>query len=149
MTSLALVCRSGAMLLALPLDAVAETLRTPPVQALADQPRFVRGVAIVRGAPLPVVDVAALLGGPAGAQAARLVTLKLGPRRVGLALDAVLGVRPLDAERLHDVPPLLQQASSDLLGGMAALDDELLLALRGAVALPPSVWDEIDSRRPQ
>jgi purine-binding chemotaxis protein CheW len=146
MSSLALVCRSGSILLALPLDSVAETMRPLPIEPLAEQPCFVRGVSVVRGAPVPIVDVAALLGTGAEAPPRRVVTLNLGVRQVGLALDAVIGVRAISVERLKDVPPLLLEAAAEVVEGIAALDDQLLLALRGAFVVPPSVWSSIDAR---
>jgi purine-binding chemotaxis protein CheW len=146
MDSLALVCRSGSILLALPLDSVAETMRPLRIEPLADQPGFVLGVSIVRGAPVPVVDVAALLGTESDSKPRRVVTLKLGARQVGLALDAVIGVRAIGAERLRDVPPLLREAAAEVVNGIASLDDRLLVALRGAFIVPPSVWSSIDAR---
>jgi len=144
MSSLALVCRSGTVLLALPLDSVAETMRPLPIEPLTGQPGFVRGVSIVRGAPVPIVDVAMLLGTQAETAPRRVVTLKLGARQVGLALDAVIGVRAVGTEQLRVVPPLLREAAGEAVNGIAALDDQLLLALRGAFIVPPSVWSDID-----
>jgi purine-binding chemotaxis protein CheW len=144
MDSLALVCRSGPILLALPLRSVAETLRPLPIERLAGQPGFVLGVSTIRGAPVPVVDVAALLGTASPEPPRRVVTLALGGRRVGLALDDVIGVRAIDAAQVHDVPPLLHEAAHDAVQALGALDGRLLVALRSAFALPPSVWASLE-----
>src|SRR5690349_20992738 len=58
-----LVFRAGALLCALRLDDVIETMRPLTTRPLAGAPVFVRGVCIMRGVPTPVVDVARLLGG--------------------------------------------------------------------------------------
>ena len=47
------------MLAALPLEHVVETMRPLPVEPLGDAPRFILGLSIVRGEPIPVVDVGA------------------------------------------------------------------------------------------
>jgi purine-binding chemotaxis protein CheW len=131
-----LVFRAGVQLCTLPLEHVVETMRPQPVSAVAGSPPFVVGVAIVRGAPVPVVDVARLLGASADPSAtrgaARFVTVRVADRTVALAVDAVVGVRRLPAAALRDLPPLLRHAGSDAVATIATLDAELLLVLRAA-----------------
>jgi chemotaxis signal transduction protein len=56
-----------------------------------------------------VVDLGRMLGaGPAAMKVARLVTLRVGRRTVGLAVEAVIGVRKFDRAALAEVPPMLQ-----------------------------------------
>lgn len=58
-----LVFRAGALLCALRLDDVIETMRPLETHPLAGTPAFVRGISVLRGVPTPVIDVARLLGG--------------------------------------------------------------------------------------
>ena len=136
---LALICRSHTRLCALPLAHVVETMRPLPVESLAGAPHFVRGVAVIRGAPVPVIDAAALLGAPA-TPGDRFVTVGVGARCVALAVDGVLGVRNLAAPSLQALPPLLQEAGADVVHAIGRLDAELLLVLNGSRLLPEDAW---------
>lgn len=138
-----LLVRTRTCVAALPLPSVVETLRPLPTEPVAGMPAFVRGVAVVRGGPTPVIDLAALLSGGAFApdpEVARFVTLRVGERRVALAVAAVLGVGGLDESTLHSLPPLLGAACGEFVEALGAHDAQLLLVLRAARLLPEEVW---------
>jgi purine-binding chemotaxis protein CheW len=124
---------------AVPLEHVVETMRPLPLESIAGMPEFVRGVSIIRGVPTPVVDLGTVLGAPSTAFE-RIVTLRLGDRRVALAVNAVLGVRDLDLSAIQELPPLLGGASTDLLEAIGALDEKFLMVLRAGWELPDEVW---------
>jgi purine-binding chemotaxis protein CheW len=140
-----LVCRVGSWLCALPIAQVEETMRPLPVEPLAAGPAFVLGLSIIRGVPTPVVDTGALLGARDRRRPSRLVVLRLqdGNRRVALAMEAVLGVRTIPTAVLDQLPPLLRDASRDVLTAVGALDDAFLLALHAGRLVPESVWDAL------
>ena len=123
---------AGGRRCALPLGHIVETMRPLPIEAILDPPPGVAGVSVIRGRPLPVVDLGALLasddGRPAVA-ASRFVTLRVGERQVALAVDAVIGVRELENTALHELPPLLQSARSTNIRSLSALDLELFAIL--------------------
>jgi purine-binding chemotaxis protein CheW len=143
-----LLFRAGAHLCALPVVHVVETMRPLPVKAIAGAvaalggtPSWVRGLAVIRGVPVPVIDVGSLLqDGPPPLQAhaspvrpaARFVTLRVAGRPVALAVDCVVGVRALARDALRDLPPLLRDAGAEVIASIGRLDTELLLVLRGA-----------------
>ena len=140
-----LLFRMGSRLCGVPVQDVVETLRALPVEPMEDMPRFVRGLSVVRGLPLPVIDLEVLLTGAEGATApARIVVLRVGERRVALAVDEVLGVREIDPSLLHELPPLLRDAGGDLIEAIGVLDQELLIALRSGRILP----EELRQRLP-
>lgn len=132
---LSLVCRVQTRLCALPLKHVVETLRALPIEPMAGAPPFVLGLAVIRGAPLPVVDAGRLLGTD-GARAKRFVSVNAGSRRVALAVDHVVGVRTVAPESLVALPPLLHVAESDVIAAIGLLDAELLLVLQSTRLLP-------------
>jgi purine-binding chemotaxis protein CheW len=142
-----LLFRARGHLCALPLAHVVETMRPLPVEPMAGAPPYVRGLAIIRGAPVPVVDVARLLGEEAagtevGARvppSARFVTLKIGERAIALAVDGVVGVRTLAVDALHELPALLRDAEVDAVSSIGTLDSELLLVLRSARLVPQNL----------
>ena len=137
-----LVCRVMTRLCALPLQHVSETMRPLPVDPVAGVPLPVRGVAIIRGAPVPVVDLACVLAGTES-HPTRFVTINVGARRVALAVDAVIGVRTIPIEALSELPPLLGDADTDVIAAMGTLDAQLLVVLRSARLIPEAVWSAL------
>ncbi len=140
-----LLCRVRTRVCALPLEHVLETMRPLPIEPLSGAPRFVRGLAIIRGSPVPVIDAARLLGAEE-APPARFVTLRVGDRRVALAVDEVLGVGAGAEQSLEALPPLLGEVAADVVEAIGTLDAHLLLVLRGGRLVPDRVWETLDAR---
>jgi purine-binding chemotaxis protein CheW len=141
-----LLIRAGTQLCALPLEHVDETMRPQPVRAVAGVPPFVRGVAVIRGLPMPVVDAASAIGqAEPSSNGRRFVALKTGDRRVALAVDEVVGVRQINHSCLADVPPLLAGASEHVVSAIGMLDLELLMVLRSGKLVPEATWAAIEA----
>lgn len=134
-----LLCRAGTVLCALPVACVIETMRPLSFDMLPGSPHFVVGMAIVRGAPLPVIVVSRLFD-KEEKRPERLVIARVGSRCVGLAVDEVIGVRALAAETLQELPPLLRDASQEAVAGIGTLDGELLVVLKAARIVPAEVF---------
>lgn len=141
---LALFCRAGRRLCAVPMDHVSEVMRALPTQALPGAPAFVIGVSILRGAPTPVVDLAQLFGGRRR-RPAYFISAGEADRRFALAVDRVLGARPLPAEGRGSLPSVLDSATADFVSSIRVLGDEALLVLRGARIVPRTAWDLMDA----
>jgi purine-binding chemotaxis protein CheW len=137
-----LLCRLGAHVCALPLGHIVEILRPLPIEPVADAPRFVRGLSLIRGSPVPVVDTTLLLD-ESGAEPERLVMIKIGGRLVALAVTAVLGVRSIDAGSAHPPPPLLREAAGEIVSAIGTLDAELLLFLDAARLVPRELEESL------
>ncbi|MFZ6649042.1 chemotaxis protein CheW [Undibacterium sp. TJN25] len=137
-----LICRDDRRLCAFALADVAETMRPLPLQTVHGMPPFLLGVALIRGAMLPVVSLARLLGNadPVDAPHFRYVTLKLGQRQLAVAVQEVLGVRQLGSTMLADMPSLLREAGADTISAISTLDAELLLVLKGAHMIADDIW---------
>ena len=101
-----------------------------PVEPLADAPAFMQGLAVIRGAPVAVVDLGRLLG-QAKTAPARIVTARVGGRILGLSVTNVLGVRRADEVGPHAAVPLLREAAREAVSTIGALDSEALLFLDG------------------
>lgn len=144
----ALLVRAGNLLCALPVPGVIETMRCPPVTAISGTCEFVIGVAVIRGETAPVVDLGTLLGSSAErSNRARLVTVQVGRRLVGLAVDAVLGLREFEPSSFNKVPPLLRQAHPEVLKAVVALDRELMVVLDGSRILTEEILEQLPNRR--
>ena len=134
-SGLSLLCRADTRLFALPLQSVVETMRPLPIEAVAGAPDFVLGLAVIRGMAVPVVDSGRMLNGKPSS-IARFVLLKVGERRIALAVAAVLGLRALTPARLQELPPLIRGADADVIAAIGALDAELLMVLRAVRIVP-------------
>jgi purine-binding chemotaxis protein CheW len=124
---------------------VGETMRPLPAEPLAGVPSFVRGLAIVRGRPTPVIDAAALLGDAASladgdGAAHRFVTVSPGDRPFMLAVDAVVGVMTLPGDVARGLPSLLQTPRLAAIAATGSLDGALLLVLEHGRVVPEGVW---------
>lgn len=136
-TDISLIFRVSERLCALPIANVIETMRPLPVEPWSGASGRVAGLSIIRGVPVPVIDLSRLLG-EEHSSAARFVTLAIDGRVVALAVGDVLGVRPIPARLLQPVPPLLQEV--DALAAIGALDAELLVVLQSARLIPDDLW---------
>jgi purine-binding chemotaxis protein CheW len=118
----------GRLLCALPLTAVVETVRPLPVQPPVGGGGVLLGVAVIRGAAVPVVDTARVLGDP-GAQPSRFVTVETAAGIVAFATGPVLGVRAIQRSAAR------QSAGASPVEAVGVLDGRPLLFLRAE--LPP------------
>jgi purine-binding chemotaxis protein CheW len=117
-------------------------MRPQPVEALKGTPDFVRGVSIIRGAAVPVVDLAMLFGRPAGSPE-RLATISTGTGLVALALDEVIGLRALPPSTADTLPPLVREAAGEAISSIETLDASLLLRLHAARIVPEALLASI------
>jgi purine-binding chemotaxis protein CheW len=139
-----LLCRVGSLICALPLPYVSETMRPLPCEPVLGMPPFVDGLAVIRGAPVPVVDLARLLGSDSHAPRTRFVVVKVSERRVALSVEHVIGVRARGALVTSGLPPLLGRAGVEFVASVASLDAHLLVVLESGLILPESVWTTLD-----
>src|SRR6185295_3821456 len=87
---LVLLVQAAARTVAIPLGDILETLRPLPVEPLQTSRASLIGVSVVRGEPVPVVDLAALLQpGTRGGQG-RWIVLKSKPSGVVLTVDRIV-----------------------------------------------------------
>jgi purine-binding chemotaxis protein CheW len=142
---LCLIARARAVSCALPLAYVVEIMRPLAVDRIANAPSFMLGVAVVRGAPVPVIDCGAFVQGGASAAHTRWASVRAGERSAVIAFEEILGVRSLPRDNAS-LPPLLSSAPSEVLAGLALLDRKLLLVLHGSRLLPDAVWSAFDAR---
>lgn len=135
-----LLVRCRSWLCALPLSEVVETLRLLPLRPVAGAPPFVRGLTLLRGELVPVVDLGQLLGDSAGPPGRRLVVVRAGGRRLALAVDEVTRVISLDQLQATTVAPLLREALPENVAALAALDGAALAVLSSTSLLPAETW---------
>jgi len=141
---LSLLCRVDTRFCALPLESIVETTRPLPVERVSGSPDFVLGLSIVRGSAAPIVDAGRLLSGKPSTPT-RVVMLKVGERRIGLAVEAVLGVRSLSSVNAGELPPLIRTADADVLTAIGALDAELLVVLSAVRIVTDELFQSMEA----
>ncbi len=139
-----LVCRIGALRCALPIQQVVEIMRVMPLKQVAGTPPYVQGVSIIRGAPVPVVDMSLIADGTP-TRGARLVAVRVAARIVALAVDEVIGIAAFAAEALCQLPPLLHEAAADTIAALGAVDAELVFFLRTSRLVPEDLFASLDA----
>ncbi len=102
-----LAVRAGGWTCLLEVGFVLETMRPLPITPVTGTGPAVRGVSVVRGRPIPIVDLELLLGGTSTTEPRRLVTVTAMGRVMGLLVTEVLGVSAVSQERRAETPPLL------------------------------------------
>jgi purine-binding chemotaxis protein CheW len=128
----------------MPLQHVVEIMRMLPIEQLSGAPHYVRGLCVIRGSPVPVVDTGLLIGEHA-TRPERLVAVRIGGRSVALAVEAVVSIRAIGVELSDQLPPLLRDAASETVAAIGTLDAELLFFLRTARIVPEDLLSHPDA----
>ena len=127
---------------ALRLADVVETMRPLRVESLPDTPTYILGMSVVRGAPLPVLNLGLLFGVRNGSQTHRWVTMRTDDRMLVLAVESVRGVHRLDVGTMESLPTLLQ--ATEAVESVGTLDRQLVTLLKSGRLLTPDQWKEIE-----
>jgi purine-binding chemotaxis protein CheW len=124
---------------AVPIDAVREILELAPITPLPQMPPFVRGVMNLRGAVVPVIDLAARYGLPVASVGRRscIVVVDVpspepsrpGSQVLGLLVDAVHEVLDLDPVDLDAAPALGTRIAPEFIAGITRLRGAMLVIL--------------------
>jgi purine-binding chemotaxis protein CheW len=94
---------------------VREVVRWQPVTPLPKAPALIEGVIDLRGAVVPVVDLGRALGGDrvTVGNNTRIAVVEVENLVMGLAVDAVIEVLPVNVASMEDPPSLATQAGYD------------------------------------
>lgn len=125
-----LLARLGSRLCALPLASVVECMRPLPTEPLPGMPPFLLGMSIIRGVPVPVVDLNVLIGLQSEIPCSRFVLLRLEARRVAVAVTSVVGVCRFENEVMLNLPPLLQEINAESVTAIGVRDAQFLFVLQ-------------------
>ena len=112
---------------ALPIADVHEIIRYTEPRSVASSVSWVRGVISLRGKIVPVYDLAARLGLPAGeaAENGKIVIVETATDMAGVVVDDVEEVLTVDESQLDAVPA----AGSPSIDAIARIDDRLVILL--------------------
>ena len=139
-----LIVRAASRYCALPLEQVAEIMRPLPIDPLPGLPLYLRGLAVVRGAEVPVVDLGIFWGNVETAAVKRFVLCRADHRRLAIAVEAVDGLREI-GRASDDFPPTSGDANAGRVSAAAVEDRHVLPLLRIADLIPEETWQELEA----
>lgn len=139
-----LICRTGGIACALPIENVIEIMRLLPIERIAGAPDYILGLSVIRGAPVPVADLGAIIGG-GKTRPTRLIAARAATGKIALAAQAVTGVATISLDACRELPPLLRDAASDTIAAIGAADSGLIMFLQTARLLPDALIGRPDA----
>ena len=106
------------------------------VTAIANTPKFIKGVINLRGAIVPIIDLADRFGhglSPLGARTCIVIVEILDEDEthlMGALVDAVSAVVEIEADALRQAPAFGSRVRSEFIEDMARLDERFITLLR-------------------
>ncbi|MBN9681984.1 MULTISPECIES: chemotaxis protein CheW [unclassified Corallococcus] len=112
---------------------ILEVMRAPELTLLPGAPPLLRGLTLLRGEVLPVVELAPLFGRPAAQGTGPVLVVGVARAELGLRTDEVMEVMVLTGTDLLPAPPSLEEEAGALVSGVSpdgtlVLEGEALLA---------------------
>lgn len=115
------------------IDKVQEIIRysATRVTAIPNAPRFVDGVINLRGRLVPVVDVRKRFGfaSEAPGKSGRIMIVSVGPRTIGLIVDAVLEVVRVSSLEVERLPELAAGVGTEFVEGVCRVERGMIVVL--------------------
>lgn len=127
-----IVFRIGAQEFCVDIMSVREIRGWTPATALPRSPGYVRGVINLRGAVLPIVDLAARLDFQAASATTRhvIVVVQIADQMVGLLVDAVSDILTLNESQIQPTPAVASDSARAFVHGLIALEGRMINLLR-------------------
>jgi purine-binding chemotaxis protein CheW len=120
--------RIGAQEFCVDIMAVREIRGWTQATALPQSPDFVRGVINLRGAVLPIVDLAARLGFESSETTARhvIIVAQIGPQLIGLLVDAVSDILTVTDDLIQPTPDVASDTAKTFVRGLMAIEGRMI-----------------------
>jgi purine-binding chemotaxis protein CheW len=99
-----------------------------PTTPLPHSSDYVKGVINLRGAVLPVVDLAARLGFPAAEPNARhvIIITQVGNQTIGLLVDAVSDILTVNSSSIQATPNVASELARAFMKGVIAMEGRMI-----------------------
>ena len=97
---------SNQLTFGVPTDYVVEIITNHSIRELPLVPDYVRGIINLRGQIIPIIDIRLKLNKPIAefSSTTCVIILDIGADRIGICVDSVSNVRPIDAKQARQVP---------------------------------------------
>ena len=108
--------------------AVREIRGWSPATTLPQSPGYMRGVINLRGAVLPIMDLASRLGMPVLEPTVRsvFIVVKAGDRTVGLLVDAVSDILSVNDDMVQPTPDVACDAVRSFVRGIISIEGRMI-----------------------
>jgi len=108
--------------------AVREIRGWTPATQLPQSPHYICGVINLRGAVLPIVDLAARLGFEVGETSDRnvIIVAQIGEQVVGLLVDAVSDILTVTDDVIQPTPDVASDTAKTFVRGLLAIDGRMI-----------------------
>lgn len=108
--------------------AVREIRGWSPATALPQSPSYMRGVINLRGAVLPIMDLAARIGMPMVEPTVRsvFIVVNAGDRTVGLLVDAVSDILSITDDLVQPTPDVACDAVRSFVRGIISIENRMI-----------------------
>jgi purine-binding chemotaxis protein CheW len=130
--------RIGAQEFCVDIMVVREIRGWTPATPLPHTPSFLRGVINLRGAVLPIVDLAARLGFPPTDPSQRhvIIVAQVGHQVIGLLVDAVSDILTIADQAIQPPPDVASEMVRSFVQGLLAIDGRMVSLLSLDRVLP-------------
>ncbi len=120
--------RIGAQEFCVDIMSVREIRGWTPATALPQSPGFVRGVVNLRGAVLPIIDLAARLGFSPAEPTARhvIIVAQIDNQMIGLLVDAVSDILSVTDDLVQATPDVASDMAKTFVRGVLAIDQRMI-----------------------
>jgi purine-binding chemotaxis protein CheW len=110
---------------------VREIILITEITHVPEAPAFLRGLINLRSTVIPVIDLRARFGLPAGevSDENRIMVLQACGKTIGIVVDAVSEVLRVKQEQIAPPPPTVTGLGKEYLSGLVKLDKQLLILL--------------------
>lgn len=108
---------------------VREVMRTPAITSAPDMPSSVKGMVSLRGALVPVVDLAEYVGVTSGAAREIMIVTEYNGHTQGFLVDSVDTILRLDWSQMRVPPEMLTAKMGGLVTAVTELEDNRLVML--------------------
>ncbi len=136
---LAVSCFVGSALCGVDTEPVQEIVKVGQITPVYHAPDYVVGIMNLRGRVVTVIDLGMKLdlGATPVSQDSRILIITWQGEALGLLIDNVLGVVPVDRAEMKPAPENVRGVQSDMVEGVCQVDGRLmaLLNLRSVLAL--------------
>ncbi len=124
--------RVGAQEFCIDIMAVREIRGWTPATPLPHAPGYVRGVVNLRGAVLPIVDLAERIGLGRGEPTPQhvIIVAQVGTQMVGLLVSAVCDILTVTEETIQSIPDVAAPQTKAFVQGLLTVEDRMLGVLR-------------------
>jgi purine-binding chemotaxis protein CheW len=131
--------RIGAQEFCVDIMSIREIRGWTPATPLPQSPSFVRGVINLRGAVLPIIDLAARLGFPPAEPTVRhvIIVAQVDHQIVGLLVDAVLDILSVTDEIVQTTPDVASEMAKTFVLGVLAVEGRMISLIALDHVLPP------------